>query len=193
MIFEEGSDTSAFLSACSAVAPHGALRTQMETTLALLRSASEWIPRGFPGLTTISRVLRAKVTGFPPMTPADTTVAMSFGDAEANTSAGDPWVIWVASAPDEPKLNEISVPWCAALNIVPSFPKASVSDEAADTVIEPVSLYAVVVEVVDVSAEELPQAAMTAAANITAKGLTGRIPPLDPLMPAVPPSSRWST
>ena len=36
------------------------------------------------------------------------------------------------------------------------------SDEAADTVIEPVSFGAVVVEVVDVPAEELPQAAMTA-------------------------------
>ena len=45
---------------------------------------------------------------------------------------------------------------------MPSVPKAPVSDEAADTVIDPVSFGAVVVEVVDVPAEELPQAAMAA-------------------------------
>jgi hypothetical protein len=34
---------------------------------------------------------------------------MSDGDADANTSAGAPEVIWVASAPDDPKLKVTDV------------------------------------------------------------------------------------
>ena len=90
--------------------PQGAVLTQMATTCALVRSASEWIPSGFPGLTTISKELRANVTGVPNTSPAFCTVAMSDGEADANTSAGAPWVIWVANVPDEPKLNPMSVP-----------------------------------------------------------------------------------
>src|SRR5215467_5946802 len=63
---------------------------------------------------------------------------MFFGDAEANTSAGAPLVISVASPELGPKLNVTVSPGWAASNCVASFLKAPVSDDAANTVIVPV-------------------------------------------------------
>jgi hypothetical protein len=64
----------------------------------------------------------------------------------------------MASAPDDPKLNVIAVPGWADWNLVPSWPKAAESDDAAETVIDPVSFGRVVV-VVFADPFELPQAA----------------------------------
>jgi hypothetical protein len=82
---------------------------------------------------------------------------MLAGAAEAKTSAGAPCWIWVARAPDDPKLKLMVVPGWADWNVVPSWPKAAVSDDAADTVIDPLSLGAVVVELAELG--EFPQAA----------------------------------
>ena len=110
----------------------------MATTLALVRSAREWMPSGFPGFTTISNELRAKITGVPSMSPDFCTVCMSPGEAEANTSAGAPCWIWVASVPDEPKLKATVVAGWMDRNVVASWVNAAVSEDAAETVIDPV-------------------------------------------------------
>ena len=52
---------------------------------------------GLPFSTMISAVLRVKICGVPVASPASVTVFMFAGAAEANTSAGAPWVISVAS------------------------------------------------------------------------------------------------
>src|SRR5450759_622690 len=138
----------------SAAAPHGALEAQSATTLALFRSAREVMPSGLPGFTTISSVFRAKITGFPSMSPEDCAVVMSLVLAEANTSAGAPCVIWVTSAPDDPKLNVMVAPGWADWNSVPSWPKVPISDDAADTMMEPVSLGFVAVSYTHLRAHE---------------------------------------
>ena len=63
--------------------------------------------------------------------------------ADANTSAGAPCSICNSSAPDEPKLNVTVVPLYFFSKAVPIVVKPSVSEAAADTVIEPVGLAAV--------------------------------------------------
>ena len=64
---------------------------------------------------------------------------MFVGEALANTSAGMPWVIWVASVELASKENFTVVPGWAAWNWVPRVVKASVSEAAASTVIVPLS------------------------------------------------------
>ena len=59
-------------------------------------------------------------------------------EAEANTSAGAPLLIWVAKVELAPKLNFTVSPGWAASNCFPSSVKVSVSDAAANTVIAPV-------------------------------------------------------
>jgi hypothetical protein len=101
---------------------------------------------------------------------------MSDGDADAKTSAGAPDTIWVARAPDDPKLNVTVVPGCSRWNPVASWVKVPVRDEAADTVIDPESDAPVVVVVP--SEDELEQAAATNArtpvATIAHRRATGR-------------------
>jgi hypothetical protein len=63
---------------------------------------------------------------------------MVFVDAEANTSAGAPLVIWVARPSLGPKLNFTVSPLWAASNCFPSWVKVPISDAAANTVIVPV-------------------------------------------------------
>src|SRR5579864_8198105 len=63
---------------------------------------------------------------------------MFFVDADANTSAGAPLVIWVAKAELAPKLNFTVSPGWAASNCLPSSVKVSFRDDAANTVIIPV-------------------------------------------------------
>src|SRR5260370_4370708 len=62
---------------------------------------------------------------------------MFFGDADANTSAGAPLMIWVARAELAPKLNVTFTPGLAASNCLPMVVKASFSEAAANTVIDP--------------------------------------------------------
>jgi hypothetical protein len=59
-------------------------------------------------------------------------------EAEANTSAGAPLLIWVAKVELAPKLNFTVSPGWAASNCFPSSVKVSVNDAAANTVIAPV-------------------------------------------------------
>jgi len=70
---------------------------------------------------------------------------MFFGAAEANTSAGAPLVICVASVELAPKLNFTESPGWAASNWSPSLVKVSFSDDAAKTVIVPVAAAALLV------------------------------------------------
>ena len=56
---------------------------------------------GFPLGTAISRVLDTKSVGAA-AAPASVTVFIVAGLAAAKTSAGAPWVIWVASVALEP-------------------------------------------------------------------------------------------
>jgi hypothetical protein len=63
---------------------------------------------------------------------------MFAGAAEANTSAGAPPVIWVASVELPPKLNFTVSPGWAASNCFPIWVKVPISDAAANTVIVPV-------------------------------------------------------
>src|ERR1700746_1714179 len=62
---------------------------------------------------------------------------MFFGDADANTSAGAPLVIWVARVELAPKLKVTFTPGLAASNCLPIVVKASFSEDAANTVIDP--------------------------------------------------------
>jgi len=62
---------------------------------------------------------------------------MFFVLAEANTSAGAPAMIWVARVELAPKLNVTFTPGWAASNCVPSLVKDPVSEDAANTVIDP--------------------------------------------------------
>ena len=59
--------------------------------------------------------------------------------ADANTSAGAPCPICSASPELGPKLNTTFVPGCAASNWEPSLVNASCSDDAANTLIVPVT------------------------------------------------------
>jgi len=59
-------------------------------------------------------------------------------DADANTSAGAPLVIWVANVELAPKLNFTVSPGWAVSNCFPSWVKVPIRDDAANTVIVPV-------------------------------------------------------
>ena len=58
--------------------------------------------------------------------------------AEANTSAGAPWVIWWPEPSCGPKLKTTVTPGWAASNCLPSVVNASCSDAAANTLTVPV-------------------------------------------------------
>jgi len=108
-------------------------------------------------------------------------VAMSPGDAEAKTDADAPCWIWVAKAPDDPKLNATVVPGCNRWKVVSSRPKAAVSDDAADTVIDPVSS-GVVADVVVGEPEELLHAAV--ATRTAARSSAAKMPERRPVVGA---------
>ena len=73
------------------------------------------MPAGFLGGTAISMTLLAKFVG-EAAAPAVTTWSMFLVLAEANTSAGAPWLIWVARPELGPKLNTTLAPGWAASN-----------------------------------------------------------------------------
>jgi hypothetical protein len=97
---------------------------------------------------------------------------MFFGDAEANTSAGAPLVIWVDKPELGPKLNFTVSPGWAAWNCFPSWVKVPISEEAANTVIVPVGeaeLLAPDDEVPEPLLEQPATASAASPAAITAK------------------------
>src|SRR5690348_4938269 len=133
-----------FLNTSAATSPHGTCGWHSATlTDFFARSFTDFTFAGLFGGTATSAVFLAKFSGLP-ISPAETTPCMVPGDAEANTSAGAPLVIWVARPELGPKLNFTVSPLCVASNCLPSWVKAPVSDAAAKTVIVPV-------------AEELPE------------------------------------
>src|SRR5215469_7051086 len=128
----------AFLNTCAATTPHGTCGWHTATlTDDFARSLTDVTWAGLFGGTATSMVFLAKVCGLA-ASPALTTVSMVVGDAEANTSAGAPLVIWVARPSLGPKLSFTVSPLCAAWNCCPSLVKVSISEAAANTVIVPV-------------------------------------------------------
>src|SRR5580704_4416720 len=131
--------TPAFLNTCEATTPHGTLGWHKATlTDDFARSLTEVTFAGLLGGTAISAVFLAKSFGLD-ASPALTTVSMFAGAAEANTSAGAPPVIWVASVELPPKLNFTVSPGWAASNCFPIWVKVPISEAAANTVIVPVA------------------------------------------------------
>src|SRR3954468_17012341 len=125
--------TPALPSTVCASAPHGTCGWH-STTLApgLARSARAPILAGFDGGTAISSTFLANgVEVFAAL--ASTSCCMFFGDAEANASAGAPWVICWASAELAPKLKVTFVPGWAVSKAWPIAVKDSLSDAAAKT------------------------------------------------------------
>src|SRR5579863_773341 len=90
--------TAAFLNIWVARAPQGTEGAQVTTLRdGLARSLTDLIWLGLPASTMISPWLAAKVFGVVASRLASVTVFMFVGLAEANTSAGAPWMICVAS------------------------------------------------------------------------------------------------
>src|SRR5262245_31033213 len=88
--------------------------------------------------------------------------------ADANVSAGAPCWICVASVDDDPKLNVADASGFAVWKSFPICVKAPVSEAAADTVILPDTLDALVVDVVELpDFESLPQAATAIRQKVT--------------------------
>src|SRR5882757_7179398 len=128
----------ALVNTAAAVVPHGTCSWHSATlTPDLARSASLVTRPGLLGGTAISIVFTANVAD-PVALPLSVTSFMFLVDADAKTSAGAPWLIWVARVELAPKLKVTLAPGCAASNCLPSVVNDSVSDAAANTVIEPV-------------------------------------------------------
>src|SRR5262249_13845219 len=94
--------------------------------------------------------------------------------ADANTSAGAPFWICVTSADEASKLNVTFAPGLASSKSWPICVNACFNDDAADTVIEPVTFAAPVVVVEELADDDfalLPQAATRTAntANTNAR------------------------
>ena len=121
------------------------------------------MPFGFPGGVTMVSVLVAKLTGSPATSPASVAFFMFAASAEANTSAGAPWVSWVTRSDEPAKLNVTFVPGLSFLNCSPNSVNVDFNDAAANTVTSPVmaagaadELPVVVVEAVSVCDDEQP-------------------------------------
>jgi hypothetical protein len=76
------------------------------------------------------------------------TFFMFTSSAEANTSAGAPWLAWAARLDEESNENFTSVPGYSSSNWASASVKASVSEAAASTTMSPETGVAVVVIVV---------------------------------------------
>ena len=104
----------------SMVTPHGTAGWHNATlTDDFASSLTDVTFAGLLGGTATSMMFLAKFRG-PDASPAVTTWSMFFVDAEANTSAGAPLVIWVARVELAPKLNCTVSPGLAASNCFPS-------------------------------------------------------------------------
>src|SRR6266508_851156 len=125
--------TPALSRACWAYLPagtSGAASTTFRSGLA--RSDSSLMPLGLPLTTMIWSRLLAKFCG---VATRSVTLPMLVVSAEANTSAGAPCWIWVASAWLPAKLKVTLVPPLAAVYCSPILVNAAVSDAAANTLI----------------------------------------------------------
>ena len=121
----------------AAVAPHGTCGWHRATfTLLLARSVTPVTWPGLLGGTAISMTFLTKFVDVD-APPALTTCCMFFGDAEANTSAGAPWLICAARSELAAKLTLTVVPGCAVSNCLASVVNASFSEDAASTVTVP--------------------------------------------------------
>src|SRR5262249_37074705 len=130
--------TLAASSAFFAAVPHGTCSAQSATFApGLVRSDRPVTPFGLPFGTAMTSWLRTNVVGVPSPLPASVTVFMLAGAAEANTSAGAPWLIWLASAELAAKLKVTVDPGLAASKSLPIRVNASVSDAAANAVTVP--------------------------------------------------------
>src|SRR3981081_4407176 len=94
---------------------------------------------GFPGAVMMVRVFDANVTGSPAGRPALAALSMLVVAAEANTSAGAPWVSWVTRSEEPAKVNSTDAPGLSVLNCSPMSVKDFFSDAAAKTMIFPVA------------------------------------------------------
>src|SRR5215469_668885 len=158
-----------FLNTSAATSPHGTCGWHSATlTDFFARSFTDFTFAGLFGGTATSAVFLAKFSGLD-ASPAETTSCMVPGDAEANTSAGAPLVIWVARPELGPKLNFTVSPLCAVSNCLPSWVKAPVSEAAANTVIVPVDDEPPELGVVVLLLEQPAAATATRPAAITAK------------------------
>ncbi|MCY1232958.1 hypothetical protein D9M72_454760 [compost metagenome] len=136
--------TPAAFSTASAAAPHGTWPAQTTTlTPGLARSAKEAIDAGLDGGTAICRTLVAKFVAAPSRSPASASLAMFVVSAEANTSAGAPWLICVARSEEPAKLSVTLVPGFFFSNSSASVVKVALSEAAAKTVMVPESCPAV--------------------------------------------------
>src|SRR6266496_6052052 len=127
----------AFLNTSAATVPHGTCGWHNATFTDDLASLSTDVTcAGLDGGTAISKMFLAKFDGLD-ASPAVTTCCMFAGAAEANTSAGAPLMIWVARPELGPKLNVTLSPGWRVSNCCASWLKAPVSDDAANTVIDP--------------------------------------------------------
>src|SRR6516225_10060450 len=160
----------AFLNTSAATSPHGTCGWHSATlTDFFARSFTDVTFAGLFGGTATSMMFLAKFCGLD-ASPAETTSCMVFGDAEAKTSAGAPLVIWASRPELGPKLNFTVSPLCAAWNCCPILVKASVSEDAANTVIVPVAGAELPALGVELELLEQPAAATaTNPAAITAK------------------------
>src|SRR5215471_2966204 len=124
----------AFVNTSAATPPHGTCGWHSATlTDFFARSFTDATFAGLLGGVATSMTFLAKFCGLD-ASPALTTASMFLGDAEANTSAGAPLVIWVDRPELGPKLNFTVSPGWAVSNCFPSWLKVSVSDAAANTV-----------------------------------------------------------
>ena len=127
----------ALVNTLAAVLPQGTWSWHRASlTPALARSASAVMLPGLAGGSAISMTFLANVVGAD-AAPASVTWVMFLALADANTSAGEPEVIWVARSELAAKLKTTLTPGWAASNCWPIVVKASFSDEAASTVIVP--------------------------------------------------------
>src|SRR5262249_40234775 len=103
------------------------------------RSDRPVMPLGLPLGTAMTSWLRTNVVGVPSALPASVTVFMFVGAAEANTSAGAPWLICVARVELLARLKVTFAPGVAASESSPILVNDAVSDAAANTVTVPVT------------------------------------------------------
>src|SRR5215471_18174186 len=128
----------AFVNTSAATAPHGTCGSHSATlTLLLARSVTLVTLAGLLGGTATSMTFLAKFVEVD-APPALMTCCMFFGDAEANTSAGAPWLICSARSELAPKLSLTWLPGCSLSNCLASVVNASLSEAAANTVTVPV-------------------------------------------------------
>src|SRR3954451_18940700 len=116
------------------------------------------------------------------ISPALIATSICFLFADANTSAGAPWVIWVASWSEPAKLKVTLAPPLAAPNCWPIALNASVSEAAANTVSSPVVAAGAAVGAAGAAGVAPPQAVSTTMSSIRASCQPERFMRGDPFL-----------